>query len=366
MSQTKTDDLEAIDTRSTAVLGTKEGNPDSNETAVPDQWAVLAGLRFALAFIVVAHHLTSRVSRADLFHQPGLFGGFAAVMGFFIISGYSMAHSLTRDPDAWKFYERRFWRIYPLYLWALILAAIPSILFTTAFRNVKPGYFICPTRHEFLQAAVFLQGFTMRELPANGVVWSLSIEVWLYALSPLLLKSSRRVVSIVIGASAALYLLHDHLVHTLGEFRHDIYGIAFLSLGWIYLVGFYLYRYRSSLPNPLAIAIALVGMMCWYNGDRLERLSPLTAAAAFAIVFYAPQFRLTPRARRIALWLGDLSLPLYLIHVPVMDVFQGLAISNGAIIISSVFAVAIFSLYVIDTPIRTWRRRSSRNPSQVV
>jgi peptidoglycan/LPS O-acetylase OafA/YrhL len=92
------------------------------------QWKVLAGLRFFLAWIVVCYHLKNFIPDygKDFLCTFGKLNGLTAVLGFLLISGYSIAHSLTKNPEG--FYNRRFLRIYPLYFCAVIVSLIPFLI----------------------------------------------------------------------------------------------------------------------------------------------------------------------------------------------------------------------------------------------
>src|ERR1700744_5813665 len=71
----------------------------------------------------------------------GLFGHFQAFAGvrsppwpynyaatavdcFFVVSGYLVTNSFDRDPNLYRFYVRRFFRIYPLYLVVVVVQGI--------------------------------------------------------------------------------------------------------------------------------------------------------------------------------------------------------------------------------------------------
>lgn len=95
--------------------------------AVPVDWAILAGLRFLLALIVVGVHLARFANPNSLICRMAHLGGFTAVIGFLVVSGISMAASVERRPQG--FLGRRVLRIYPLYL-AAVLA--PLLLFAAA------------------------------------------------------------------------------------------------------------------------------------------------------------------------------------------------------------------------------------------
>ncbi len=85
------------------------------ETTSESSWAVLAALRLFLSMIVVLGHFSIFI-KSDPYNifGNGYFVAVSAVFGFFLISGFSIAASLDREPHS--FYGRRFLRIWPLYL----------------------------------------------------------------------------------------------------------------------------------------------------------------------------------------------------------------------------------------------------------
>jgi peptidoglycan/LPS O-acetylase OafA/YrhL len=114
---------------------------------------------------------------------PATFG-WAGVAVFFVVSGFCIHLSFQRDGRDWRrFLIRRFFRIYPPYLLALLVLA-----------------FVFPTtRLDFSSAASWFRLFTHVFLiqnyfgetgpqAINAVFWSIAVEVQLYLLYPLLMK----------------------------------------------------------------------------------------------------------------------------------------------------------------------------------
>lgn len=95
------------------------------------QWPVLGGLRFFLAWVVLCSHLRHSVPAGDLLMSFQNFNNFSAVLGFLLISGFSIAHSVSKATEG--FYRRRFIRVYPLYLAAIIISIIPFFLSRLAY-----------------------------------------------------------------------------------------------------------------------------------------------------------------------------------------------------------------------------------------
>src|SRR3954447_15185767 len=75
------------------------GGDARGDLPAPDSWKILGGLRFALAMIVLFGHLVRFVpDQGPINKGLLLFGGLgaaAAVFCFLVISGYSIAHSIT-------------------------------------------------------------------------------------------------------------------------------------------------------------------------------------------------------------------------------------------------------------------------------
>src|ERR1700721_1783490 len=81
-------------------------------------WDVLSLLRFLLAFVVAVGHLDPFAALGPLRAVENL-GSFEAILGFLLISGYSIGHSIQKKPVG--FTRRRMLRIYPVYLAAVVL-----------------------------------------------------------------------------------------------------------------------------------------------------------------------------------------------------------------------------------------------------
>jgi peptidoglycan/LPS O-acetylase OafA/YrhL len=114
--------------------------------------------------------------------------GWAGVAIFFVVSGFCIHLSFTRRPEWPAFFQRRFWRIYPPYLAALLFF---SVLFPIAQRHLH--------LHARFDAAQFFTHLTLLNnsndrffLGINPSFWSIAVEVQLYALYPLLLVFAAR------------------------------------------------------------------------------------------------------------------------------------------------------------------------------
>ena len=142
-------------------------------------------LRLILAVLVFFAHwntLTSQDISNQLFHLSGY-----AVHMFFIVSGFLIFWSFDADQNKKCFYIKRFFRIFPLYAFLIILQTLFFIGFSdgSTFEVIK--YFI--TNIFFLNFLAPSVGSTLSSLEVNainGSLWTLKNEVVFYLIVPLL------------------------------------------------------------------------------------------------------------------------------------------------------------------------------------
>ena len=105
-----------LDVESTAAWPGRRGWMSALASVEP--WSQLAALRFVLAAIVAVNHLGEYVSLGVLDWVRRM-GAFEAILGFLLVSGYSIGASYQRAPEGFAW--RRVRRIYPVYLVSLVV-----------------------------------------------------------------------------------------------------------------------------------------------------------------------------------------------------------------------------------------------------
>ena len=113
-------------------------------------------------------------------------GGFSGVTGvclFFVHTSLVLMGSLERDPHVGRFYVRRIFRIYPLWLVVLGLSLALAIPTSPTYAPVFRAY--VPHLREGIENALLIINMTGN---ANvvGASWSLPIEMQMYLLLPML------------------------------------------------------------------------------------------------------------------------------------------------------------------------------------
>ncbi|HBY9381953.1 TPA: acyltransferase [Klebsiella pneumoniae] len=149
------------------------------------------GLRFIAVSMVVLFH----------FKFGGFYGGYAGVDVFFVISGFLMQEICSREigKKGWvlTFYKKRFRRIYPALLFAVIFTSV-LILYSETPSGVSEGF------KQTISALTFTSNFyyqlftgdyfaTTAEFNWLLHTWSLSVEWQYYLLFPLALWISTKV-----------------------------------------------------------------------------------------------------------------------------------------------------------------------------
>lgn len=179
----------------------------------PERLDALTGLRFVAAAAVFVAHLKVWF-HLDLWN-PGTLGS-SAVGFFFVLSGFILAHVYRRDGEpiaTGRFYLARFARIWPVHV-ACLLLMLPS---TIAALGADPG----DLARRLAAHLLLLQAWTTDPTWAqslNGPAWSLSVEVFFYALFPWLARRSTRTLVVLwalgFACNLGLYAYADSVAAT--------------------------------------------------------------------------------------------------------------------------------------------------------
>jgi peptidoglycan/LPS O-acetylase OafA/YrhL len=254
--------------------------------------------------------------------------GSAGVPIFFVISGYCIhrgaAFRLAKNPDyrldAGNFWMRRFARIYPVLLAALLL--------TLALDTIS--LHLPPVSHKmrdigllpFLVNLFSLQGVAGYTYGSNGALWTLSLEVQFYAVYPLLFALRRRFGMNTIVVAVALINIASALLLE----RHDIqffpsYWFSWTLGAWIAeaQAGATAARQpRSALVwYGLAVVITLLGCAAFYVGQYLAFQLWAIGFACYLHKALEHNRAVVAAPMRLLSRFGDFSFSLYLIHLPI-------------------------------------------------
>ena len=293
--------------------------------------------------------------------EINLGAGHYGVELFFIISGFVILMTIERKRTVRSFAVSRFTRLMPAFLAALSLACVLLIFWP------MPQPFAIPTFWQFianLTMAPMLFGQNVVDLP----YWTLTYEMVFYIYMALCLRlgllRSIEWAGLALIAAGVLFRAVGDVEH---HHRTSIVLLAYYSN--FFLIGICLYRIIADQARPityvaLVLSIAMSGLG---GGERAFNASgwlylPLTVAFT-ALVWHA-----THRPTRWLTWpplvfLGQISYPLYLVHVVVgyevirFGVEQGWSTLHGVIaagIVSLVVATVVH--YLVEVPGERWSR----------
>lgn len=310
---------------------------DSRSAVLPP-----GAFRLCLAAMVISSHLT----RLEI--------GRLAVLMFFVLSGYWI-HRIWigkfQGRDLPRFYASRYFRIMPLYLVVIVAASLALAL---PFTLSSLGLLGVATTHDGI-----------------GPAWSLDIELQFYLLFPLLILLGTSLAPVAWGLALAAFTVAGWVAY---EQFHLVTLAVYLPC---FVVGVLISAtrfdpgHRGALVSlaafaAMSAAILLIpatrGLVVQVTRmDRAELLSffwmlPLTPYIAHS---------LTRKGGALDRHLGNLSFPLYLVHVPVIALAErafGTSHPVKALAVLAAFAVAVALYVLVDRPLDALRVRLFERP----
>ena len=280
--------------------------------------------------------------------------GWIGVPIFFVLSGFVNHWSFLNASNfnIQKFFVRRFWRIYPPYLAALLYFAFiynGGLIRTQGVYDFLAHLFLV---HNFNEEYLF--GF-------NNSFWTIAVEVQFYLLYPLVLALRKRIGirRTLLSALALSILIRALSVVALGDVGIDSFYITELTLlSWFHWVlGAYLaeqyYHERPAFRVSSAQIAGLFAIFIVCSSFRLTfSLSSSLAAIIAAVLLerYVTSDYLLPRF--LSVWLTPLGLcsySFYLWHEPFLNktllFLQRAGLPNHPFISLSLGNLIIFGLF---------------------
>jgi peptidoglycan/LPS O-acetylase OafA/YrhL len=335
----------------------------------------LTGFRFFLAIWVILHHLSGKGKMLDAqvrvlpeCLQTLISSGYLAVATFFVLSGFVLARSYgsTRwnRPNLIRYAAARGARVYPVYLVSLIILA--PIIYEQ----------LTPERTDALWSyALVLQGWGHPSVNWNTPAWSLSCELFFYALFPLVLIPLRRAgrrrfaVAAVAGFAMPFALmwmrapsdwkpvihLSDFLMGIAASAAYDMVAERMPRMagrGWV------LYAPAAIMGLAAIVAPSLFGP--WWMHDAVLRVAN---AAMLTGLAFGGGFPARALSTELSVFLGKASYSMYILHVPLLWwfkrtwVYQSAPFSvpgTAAVYIGGVIAVSAVVFRHVEEP---WNRR---------
>lgn len=300
----------------------------------------LTGLRFVLAIWITLYHLALMYGPEELGASPILAMGAARVDGFFLLSGFVLAHIYAVRPGSrfafGRFLQARIARLYPLHLLALTLLATAVGTALLLGRSEQAEAY---TLLGFAANLLMLQGLNVPGAGAwNFPAWTLSAEFFAYLCFPLFLFLAKLfakrgllflLIALVFVAAVemAWALVADERLGALTQNWGVLRGACGVLVGVALRYAFD--KLRWSALQSLGAALS-GGLLAGMAAAQEAPLAALHAAAGLMILGLAAldrSGRRTPLAAPMMQQLGEISFALFILHVPIMVIAtQALAI----------------------------------------
>jgi peptidoglycan/LPS O-acetylase OafA/YrhL len=288
---------------------------------------------------------------------PFSVGGAAGVVVFFLTSGYIISHVLQMESPM-EFLIKRFFRIYPLYMVAVLL----EWLMWNHLNHIP-----FPPLSVLIPQMLLIGDFFQTPHTLAGVEWTLRIEVMFYAFMALLkmagfFKNQKWLPLVLLGSACALYLLPQ----IPGK---DVWIHGYFTLyAQFLLMGSLIYLLDSGNANKFVCTV-FIGLMFATFLIMLSKLHPVWSQSPFAIlamgVFLSgwaiggklPDGKLLRSA-------SDLTYSVYLFHNWLWLYLSLLVESHGLKSVSvslQVFILLLISCYVVHKAVELQGIKLGRN-----
>lgn len=356
-----------------------------SETAKPrEHYPLLTSIRFFAAFGIVIHHFGGSIEHlAGATGEPFIRAFGAGVKFFFVLSGFILAYSYYEKyhKSNWHrsgsqlkaYYRSRFFRVYPIYFFALILS-IPQLVKNIPIYGAKLSAF------DWGVYATSKLTLTQAWLPTLGnnppmllAAWSLSCEAFFYLLFPFLFafldRSKTSTIWIVLVAAAlfpfSLQPLYTANPEGLGGLYNDWFppfrtGEFVLGMCAAFLAK----RLGGFRPewNRVLAWLAVPAMWISFGFSilpvrRFDDALDLLVVAAVLVSWLKPGDVLT-KLLGTPFWttLGSASYALYLLHGPVFGYLTKVKSPlTEELIRSNLGAFAIYSVIAVIASVLAYR-----------
>ena len=290
----------------------------------------LTGLRFFLALWVIVGHLVGKGHVLEPIAQmlPGplaaiMRAGYLAVPTFFVLSGFVLARTYASTEwnprNCWKYLVGRFARVYPVYLLSLLIV----LPFIVKAKDQPKGWLVA--MHLTLTQGWFVGHYTAGW---NTPAWTLSCEMFFYAVFPLLIVPMRAWGWVRTAAAAVAACVLTQAMWAMGipdllkpviHLSDFLMGIAVarvfdllaertqaLTGKWLYGIGFLGSAAMIGYPQYLPKAIPLNTLLRPMNAMLLLGLGLGGGWIARAL------------SGRLVVYLGKASYGMYILHIPIL------------------------------------------------
>jgi len=346
-------------------------------------FSLLNAIRGLAAILIVDRH-------AGLLQPFSAPMSFMAVDLFFLLSGVvieaSYSARLSHGMKPSRFMWIRIARLYPLYL---LGTAIAVAAYALSGKHLSLGYgplsfAQSPSLHIVL--ALFMLPAPFGHTPMfefDSPAWSLFFELavnFIYAL--VITRLTGRVLVAIFaffGTILLASLVHFHVAE-IGFWSPNMYIAGLCRAGFSFFLGVGLYRLNNRSQTALirrhsgfvsaAVLVSVAALLIGPRGSHPFACYILAVFVIFpALVFISLSIESGRMATKIWNFLGDMSYPIYALHVPILIFFSSVLIVPfgqpslvGNLVVRCIYAISMITfayvaMKVYDQPAREFMRR---------
>lgn len=245
------------------------------------------------------------------------------VIFFFVLSGFSIAHSLSKTTSVAKFYKKRVIRLYPPYLtalcWAFLVFSLlnylsPQLNFGSNPVFYNTNYIVCNLF--YIPKGAYISQF-----------WSLTFEVIFYLIVPFVILKRKMYYlfsAILYGVSffitwktttgtsiATMYLFDYNFYFVIGIFLYFNYH----RIKKLFLIG----KIKLLIFSLFTIILMSVIKFLTYDENKITIF--ISALLSLVLIVNFLEYKIQSRLTN---FLGSMSYTIYIIHLASIFLFKGL------------------------------------------
>ena len=303
-------------------------------------------LRTVAVVCVLVSHTLSALNRVP---EGFWYGGFGVAM-FFVHTALVLMWSLDRRPNTLQFYIRRIARVYPLAILVVLLTVLTHAPVNAFTRDAPFFRYLAPTWGQVVTHLLLIQNFFSGSFIVYPM-WSLPLEVQMYAVLPLLFFFLRK--KLMLWPLLVLWTIAVGFAHkTFGLQQVNlVVAVPYFLPGLMAYVGFS--KWKPVFPGwtflPALAAIVWVG---GHAGDWQRAWIP-----CLALGLMLPLFRqLRPSLLTKASWqIARYSYGIYLMHPFALVLAFYVCRNFGrpvqfAVLFTSLIVLSVGAFHLIEAP----------------
>ncbi len=250
------------------------------------------------------------------------------VIIFFVLSGFSIGHSISKSQNTAKFYKKRLLRIYPPYLFALVWAGVVYLITYQLHPEFYSNIYHTPTFERYARMNYFFELENIIKnifyLPMKGFIvqfWSLTYEIIFYILAPILFLK-KRIYYYISAIFFSIYLVFGESYHIL-HFDSILLKYFFLY-NFFFAIGWYLYynfetilSFLHKMNRTTYVVVILFLLLSTYainiylQSETVWSYIP-SGLLSVVLILYFLKYRIRIKPLMV---LGRYSYTLYITHV---------------------------------------------------